>query len=34
MRLWSAYAGFPAAFSGLSLAKEIFRERDENGKMN
>jgi alkylhydroperoxidase/carboxymuconolactone decarboxylase family protein YurZ len=28
----SAYAGFPAAVNGLSAAKEVFKERDQNGK--
>ncbi len=26
------YAGFPAALNGLSVAKEVFKERDESGK--
>jgi len=25
------YAGFPAALNGMLAAKEVFKERDENG---
>jgi 4-carboxymuconolactone decarboxylase len=28
----AAYAGFPAAVNGLSAAREVFKERDENRK--
>jgi 4-carboxymuconolactone decarboxylase len=28
----AAYAGFPAAVNGLSAAREVFKERDQNGK--
>lgn len=27
------YAGFPAALNGLFAAKEVFRERDQSGKI-
>lgn len=27
----AVYAGFPAALNGLYMAKEAFKERDENG---
>jgi 4-carboxymuconolactone decarboxylase len=30
----AAYAGFPAAVNGLSVAREVFKERDESGKEN
>ena len=30
----AAYAGFPAAVNGLSIAREVFKERDENRKKN
>lgn len=26
------YAGFPAALNGISVAKEVFKERDERGQ--
>jgi alkylhydroperoxidase/carboxymuconolactone decarboxylase family protein YurZ len=28
----AAYVGFPAAVNGLSAAREVFKERDQNGK--
>jgi 4-carboxymuconolactone decarboxylase len=28
------YAGFPAAVNGLSIAREVFKERDKKGKQN
>jgi 4-carboxymuconolactone decarboxylase len=30
----AAYAGFPAAVNGLSVARDVFKERDENGEIN
>ena len=27
----AVYAGFPAAINGMSVAKEVFQERDEKG---
>ncbi len=30
----AVYAGFPAALNGVFAAKEVFAERDENGKSN
>lgn len=32
MMLMAVYAGFPAALNGLFAAKEVFAERDTNGK--
>ena len=30
----TVYAGFPAAVNGLSIAREVFKERDKKGKQN
>jgi 4-carboxymuconolactone decarboxylase len=29
----AVYAGFPAALNGISIAKEVFKERDEKGQI-
>ncbi len=34
MMQMAVYAGFPAALNGLFAAKEVFAERDANGKMD
>lgn len=30
----AVYAGFPSALNGLFAAKEVFKERDDSGKVN
>lgn len=29
----AVYAGFPGALNGISIAKEVFKERDEKGQI-
>jgi 4-carboxymuconolactone decarboxylase len=29
----AVYAGFPAALNGISIAKQVFKERDEKGQI-
>lgn len=29
----AVYAGFPAVLNGISIAKEVFKERDEKGQI-